>query len=73
MKSPGETPVAEMVQLPVERVQLRGVPTPEENVTTLDGVFAGVVVSATVTVQVETPPILIEVGVQTTLVEVLSN
>lgn len=73
MKSPGKIPVAEMVQLPVERVQPTGVPTPEENVTTLDGVFAGVVVSATVTVQVETPPILIEVGVQTTLVEVLSN
>jgi hypothetical protein len=76
-KVPGATPVAEAVQLPDDRVQL--IPTVpivvlvERKLTDPDGVFDGLVVSATVTVQVEVLPILIEVGLQTTLVEVLSG
>src|SRR5438093_10150181 len=38
-----------------------------------DGVFAGVVVSETVAVQVDVPPMLIDAGAQTTVVEVLSS
>jgi hypothetical protein len=77
VKVPGATPVAETVQEPdVVRLQLvPTVPTEEADdvkVTVPDGVFAGVVVSATVTVQVELPPILMLAGAQATLVEVES-
>jgi hypothetical protein len=74
---PGATPVNATVQLPDdERTQLPPtVPTLESdevNVIVPDGVLVEVVVSETVTVQVEVPPILIEAGLQTTLVEVAS-
>lgn len=74
---PGATPVNETVQLPPIRVQLAStVPTlvlEEMKLTVPDGMFAEVVVSETVAVQVETAPMLIVAGTQDTDTEVLSN
>jgi hypothetical protein len=77
VKLPGATPLAVTVQLPDDRLQLAPtVPTvvsDDVNVTLPVGVFDGVVVSETVTVHVEVPPMLIEDGTQDTEVEVLSR
>jgi hypothetical protein len=75
---PGATPVKITVQLPDdERTQLAlTVPTLESdevNVTLPVGVFDGVVVSETVAVHVEVPPMLMLAGAQDTTVEVLSR
>jgi hypothetical protein len=75
---PGATPVNVTEQLPVEsRVQLAPtVPTvvsDELNVTLPDGIFDMEVVSETVAVQVEVPPMLMLAGAQDTEVEVLSR
>ncbi len=65
-------------QLPADRRQLEAlrvppvVPADSVKVTVLVGVFAGVVVSETVAVQVEVAPIAILFGLQRTAVEVLS-
>ncbi len=73
---PGATPVKLTEQLPDTKLQLAPtVPTAvldETKLTEPVAVFAAVVVSVTVAVQVETPPMLIEAGLQTTAVEVLS-
>lgn len=69
--------MAATVQLPDVRAQLAPtVPAAvldEVKVTLPLGVFAGVVVSETVTVQVEVPPMLTLAGAQDTEVEVASN
>ena len=74
---PGATPAKVTGQLPDTRVQLAPtVPTAvfdDVKLTEPDGVFAGVVVSVTVAVQVDVPPMLIDAGAQTTVVEVLSS
>ena len=73
---PGATPVKLTEQLPDTKLQLAPtVPTAvldETKLTEPVAVFDAVVVSVTVAVQVETPPMLIEAGLQTTAVEVLS-
>jgi hypothetical protein len=73
---PGATPVKIATQLPPDKAQLAAtVPTAvfEDTKFTLPvGVLAGVVVSATVAVQVEVPPMLIEARLQTTVVVVAS-
>jgi hypothetical protein len=74
---PGATPVKATEQLPVEsRVQLAlTVPTvvsDDTKLTVPDEMLDEVVVSATEAVQVEVPPILIEAGPHTTLVDVAS-
>ncbi len=73
---PVATPVKATEQVPDTRVQLAAtVPTAvfeDTKVTVPVGVFAGVVVSETVAVQVEVAPIPILFGLQTTAVEVLS-
>ncbi len=74
---PTATPVKLAAQLPDNNVQLAlTVPTAVLDDTKLTepvGVFAGVVVSETLAVQVEVAPGTIVLGLQTTLVEVLSN
>lgn len=74
---PAPTPVNETLQLPLTRVQLAAtVPTvvaDDAKLTVPDGTFAGVVVSETVTVQLEVPPIEILMGRQDTEVDVLSS
>lgn len=73
---PDVTPVAVTVQLPDDSAQLAPtVPTAELDDVKLTepvGIFDGVVVSATVTVQVEVPPGMIVLGVHETVVKVLS-
>ncbi len=73
---PGATPVKAAVQLPDTRVQLAAtVPTEVSDETKLTlpvGVFDGVVVSATVAVQVDSAPGKTVEGLQAKLVEVLS-
>lgn len=70
------TPAKETVHLPKDKVQLAPtVPTAvldEVKLTLPPGVFAGVVVSVTVAVQVESPAGTIVLGLHATLVEVLS-
>jgi len=74
---PGATPVNVTVQVPPNNVQLAPtVPTElseDVKLTEPDGVLAGFVVSETVAVQVEVPPMLIEEGAQEATVEVLSS
>jgi hypothetical protein len=74
---PGATPVNVTVQPPDDKVQLAPtVPTvvsEDVNVTLPVGAFNGVVVSETVTVHVEVPPMLMLLGEQATAVEVLSS
>ncbi len=74
---PGATPVNMTEQLPDTNVQLAStVPTEvseDAKLTMPDGVLAGLVVSDTVTVQVEAPSTLIEAGAQETTVDVLSS
>lgn len=73
---PGATPVRVTVHVPALNVQ--AAPTvaaavfDEVKVTLPPGTFEGVVVSETVTVQVEVPVGTIETGLQATLVDVLS-
>ena len=73
---PGATPVKTAVQLPDTKVQLAAtVPTAvfdDVKLTVPVGVFAGVVVSVTVAVHVDVPPMLIDAGLHTTPVAVLS-
>lgn len=73
---PGATPVNVATQVPDVSEQLAlTVPIAvfdEVKPTLPPGTFVGVVVSATVTVQVEVPVGTIELGLQATLVEVLS-
>jgi len=74
---PADTPVKTAVQLPDTRVQLAAtVPTAvfdDVKLTVPVGVFAGVVVSETLAVHVDVPPMLIDAGAQDTAVKVLSN
>ena len=74
--TPGATPVKAAVQLPPDKVQLAAtVPTrvlEDTKVTLPVAVLAGVVVSATVAVQVEIPVGTIVLGLQATLVVVVS-
>ena len=73
---PGATPVKATLQLPDTKVQLAAtVPTAvfdDVKLTVPVGVFAGVVVSETVAIQVEVPPGRIVLGAQATDVAVLS-
>jgi hypothetical protein len=73
---PGATPVKATLQLPETNVQLAPtVPTAvldDVKLTLPDGVRDAVVVSVTVAVHVEVPPMLIEAGLHATTVEVLS-
>jgi hypothetical protein len=73
---PGATPVRIVVHVPALKVQAAPtVATPifdEMKLTLPPGTFAGVVVSATVTEHVEVPVGRIGLGVQATLVDVLS-
>lgn len=74
---PGETPVKDTLQLPLTRGQLAPtVPTElaeDVKVTVPVGVFAALVVSVTVAVQVEVPPMLMLAGAHETEVDVLSS
>ena len=75
---PAATPVNITEQLPVEsNVQpAPTVPTAvfdDVKLTLPVGVLAAFVVSATAAVQVEVPPVLMEAGLHTTIVEVLSR
>ena len=72
---PATVPVNVTVQLPEARLQLaeEGVTTPVATKLTVPvGVLEAVVVSTTVTVQVEVWPARIELGLQATAVDVLS-
>ena len=77
MKVPDATPVAVTVQVPDDRVQVAPtVPAAEFDdvkLTEPDGTLDGVVVSLTITEQVEAPPGRIVEGLQETVVEVLSS
>ncbi len=74
---PGKTPVKVTVQLPAVKPQLAPtVPTAvldDVKVTEPVGVLAAFVVSVTVAVQVDVPPMLMLAGAQETLVDVLSS
>jgi hypothetical protein len=74
---PGATPLNVTMQVPDTSVQLAPtVPTvvsDDVKVTVPVGVFEGVVVSETVAVQVEVPPMPMLVDAQDTTVEVLSK
>jgi hypothetical protein len=73
---PTATPVKVTAHVPEDRVQLAPtVPTPvfdETKLTLPDGTLAGFLVSPTVAVQVEALVGIIELGLQATLVDVLS-
>jgi hypothetical protein len=73
---PGATPVKIALQLPALKMQLAAtVPTAvfdDVNVTLPVAVREAVVVSDTVAVHVEVPPMLMEARLQTTAVDVLS-
>jgi len=73
---PAATPVKTAVQLPDTRVQLAAtVPTAvfeDVKLTVPVAVLAALVVSVTLAVQVDVPPMLIEAGAQDTAVVVLS-